>query len=65
MQARCLITASSPRRLVFLMSHSSAEVAIVGAGPAGAHLACRLAAEGREVVLFDPKGAWEKPCGGG
>ena len=43
----------------------TAEVAIIGAGPAGAHLASRLAAEGRDVVLFDPKGAWEKPCGGG
>lgn len=41
------------------------EIAIIGAGPAGAHLASRLAAEGRDVVLFDPKGAWEKPCGGG
>ncbi|MEK6324634.1 MAG: FAD-dependent monooxygenase [Acidobacteriota bacterium] len=41
------------------------EIAIIGAGPAGAHLASRLAAEGCEVVLFDPKGAWEKPCGGG
>jgi flavin-dependent dehydrogenase len=47
------------------MQARSAEVAIIGAGPAGAHLASRLAAEGRDVVLFDPKGAWEKPCGGG
>src|SRR5438874_1067593 len=47
------------------MQVRSAEVAIIGAGPAGAHLASRLAAEGRDVVLFDPKGAWEKPCGGG
>ena len=47
------------------MSEHSTEIAIVGAGPAGAHLASRLSAEGREVVLFDPKGAWEKPCGGG
>ncbi|MGA9768739.1 MAG: NAD(P)/FAD-dependent oxidoreductase [Blastocatellia bacterium] len=47
------------------MTESSAEVAIIGAGPAGAHLASRLADRGREVVLFDPKGAWEKPCGGG
>jgi flavin-dependent dehydrogenase len=47
------------------MQALSAEVAIIGAGPAGAHLASRLAAEGRDVVLFDPKGAWEKPCGGG
>ena len=47
------------------MQTRSAEIAIIGAGPAGAHLASRLAAEGRDVVLFDPKGAWEKPCGGG
>jgi len=47
------------------MPDRSAEIAIVGAGPAGAHLASRLAADGRDVVLFDPKGAWEKPCGGG
>ena len=47
------------------MQNRSAEIAIIGAGPAGAHLASRLAAEGRDVVLFDPKGAWEKPCGGG
>jgi flavin-dependent dehydrogenase len=47
------------------MSDFSTEIAIVGAGPAGAHLASRLAAEGRDVALFDPKGAWEKPCGGG
>jgi geranylgeranyl reductase family protein len=47
------------------MQARSAEIAIIGAGPAGAHLASRLAAEGRDVVLFDPKGAWEKPCGGG
>lgn len=47
------------------MSDRSTEIAIIGAGPAGAHLASRLAAEGRDVALFDPKGAWEKPCGGG
>jgi geranylgeranyl reductase family protein len=47
------------------MPNFSAEIAIIGAGPSGAHLASRLAAAGREVVLFDPKGAWEKPCGGG
>ena len=41
------------------------EIAIIGAGPAGAHLASRLAEAGRDVVLFDAKGAWEKPCGGG
>src|SRR5215471_7708431 len=47
------------------MPDHSSEIAIIGAGPAGAHLASRLAAEGRDVILFDPKGAWEKPCGGG
>ncbi|MBI3653862.1 MAG: NAD(P)/FAD-dependent oxidoreductase [Acidobacteria bacterium] len=43
----------------------SAQIAIIGAGPAGAHLASQLADAGLEVLLFDPKGAWEKPCGGG
>lgn len=47
------------------MRNLSTEIAVVGAGPAGAHLAARLAAKGRDVTLFDPKGAWEKPCGGG
>ena len=47
------------------MSENSTEFAIVGAGPSGAHLATRLAAAGRETLLLDPKGAWEKPCGGG
>ncbi|HEY7855562.1 MAG TPA: FAD-dependent oxidoreductase [Terriglobales bacterium] len=40
-------------------------MAIIGAGPAGAHLAARLAAAGRKVWLFDEKREWEKPCGGG
>ncbi len=40
-------------------------IAIVGGGPAGALAGARLAAEGREVLLFDEKLAWEKPCGGG
>ena len=47
------------------MSECVADVAVIGAGPAGAFLASRLAEAGRDVVLFDPKGAWEKPCGGG
>lgn len=47
------------------MSENSAEIAIIGAGPAGAHLATRLAESGRDSILFDPRGAWEKPCGGG
>jgi geranylgeranyl reductase family protein len=41
------------------------DAAIVGAGPAGAHLATRLARAGASVALFDPKAPWEKPCGGG
>jgi flavin-dependent dehydrogenase len=47
------------------MTEPSTEIAIVGAGPAGAHLAWRIAASGRDCIIFDPKGAWEKPCGGG
>jgi len=39
--------------------------AIVGGGPAGALVAAALARRGREVLLFDEKLAWEKPCGGG
>jgi len=40
-------------------------VAVVGGGPAGAFAAERLASAGLEVLLFDEKLAWEKPCGGG
>lgn len=40
-------------------------IAIVGGGPAGALAAAQLATAGREVLLFDEKLAWEKPCGGG
>jgi len=40
-------------------------IAIVGGGPAGAFVAELLAAAGKEVVLFDERLAWEKPCGGG
>jgi geranylgeranyl reductase family protein len=40
-------------------------IVIVGGGPAGA-LAGELLARGkRDVLLFDEKMAWEKPCGGG
>jgi geranylgeranyl reductase family protein len=41
------------------------KVAIVGAGPAGSHLAHELSRNGIEVLLFDAREAWEKPCGGG
>jgi geranylgeranyl diphosphate/geranylgeranyl-bacteriochlorophyllide a reductase len=40
-------------------------IAIVGGGPAGSFVATELARAGREVLLFDEKLAWEKPCGGG
>src|SRR5262245_56321846 len=40
-------------------------IAIVGAGPAGARLAHQLCKNGIEVLLFDARDAWEKPCGGG
>ncbi|MGQ0702224.1 MAG: NAD(P)/FAD-dependent oxidoreductase [Gemmatimonadales bacterium] len=43
----------------------AAEVGIVGAGPAGAWLAARLAERGVEVLVWDPRSPWEKPCGGG
>jgi flavin-dependent dehydrogenase len=41
------------------------KIAIVGGGPAGSFLAAELARGGLDVVLFDEKMAWEKPCGGG
>ena len=40
-------------------------IAIIGGGPAGALAAAELARSGLEVLLFDDKLAWEKPCGGG
>ena len=43
----------------------TSSIAIVGAGPSGATAAEILARSGFAVTLFDPKGAWEKPCGGG
>jgi flavin-dependent dehydrogenase len=42
-----------------------AEIGVVGAGPAGARAAELLAQAGAEVILWDPKAPWEKPCGGG
>lgn len=44
---------------------SQLPIAIVGGGPAGAMAGTLLAADGRNVLLFDEKLAWEKPCGGG
>ncbi len=43
----------------------SAEIGIVGAGPAGTRAAELLAARGADVVVLDPRAPWEKPCGGG
>jgi flavin-dependent dehydrogenase len=40
-------------------------VAVVGAGPAGALLAFHLARDGASVTLFDASHPREKPCGGG
>jgi geranylgeranyl diphosphate/geranylgeranyl-bacteriochlorophyllide a reductase len=40
-------------------------IAIVGGGPAGAYAAAELGRCGQNVLLFDEKLAWEKPCGGG
>jgi flavin-dependent dehydrogenase len=47
------------------MPDQRTDIAIVGAGVAGARLAWLLARGGFEVTLFDPRPAWEKPCGGG
>ncbi len=41
------------------------DVAIVGAGPAGARAAYVLARRGARVAIFDPSHPREKPCGGG
>ena len=46
-------------------SADAVDVAIVGAGPAGAWAAERLARAGARVALFDPSHPREKPCGGG
>src|SRR5580700_7425733 len=40
-------------------------VAVLGGGPAGSFAGERLAQAGLNVVVFDEKLAWEKPCGGG
>lgn len=41
------------------------KIGIIGGGPAGSLCASRVARNGGNVLLFDPRGAWEKPCGGG
>lgn len=44
---------------------ANTDVAVVGAGPAGAWAAYCLARRGARVTLFDPSHPREKPCGGG
>jgi len=39
-------------------------IGIIGAGPTGATLAAELASKGKNVLLFDHRASWEKPCGG-
>ena len=41
------------------------KIAVVGAGPAGALLAFRLASRGASVTVYDASHPREKPCGGG
>lgn len=41
------------------------KIGIIGAGPAGSLCAAVLSKAGADVLLFDYRGAWEKPCGGG
>jgi len=41
------------------------KIGIIGAGPAGSFCAYKLAKAGFEVLLFDHKAVWDKPCGGG
>ncbi len=40
-------------------------VAVIGGGPGGAHCGRRLAEAGFAVTVFEPRAAYEKPCGGG
>jgi len=40
-------------------------IGIIGAGPGGSQCAETLSKAGADVLLLDPRGAWEKPCGGG
>ena len=46
------------------MNHNT-PIAIIGGGPAGALAGAVMSAGGKQVLLFDEKLAWEKPCGGG
>jgi len=50
---------------MYHVATSRPDIAIVGAGPAGARAAYVLARAGARVTLFDPSHPREKPCGGG
>jgi len=47
------------------MGQKAMRIGIVGAGPTGCHLAHRLGGLGHQILLFDPRAPYEKPCGGG
>ncbi len=47
-----------------MTDHERVELAVVGGGPAGAVLAARLAAAGREVVVLERAPAWRWRAGG-
>jgi flavin-dependent dehydrogenase len=38
-------------------------IGIIGGGPGGSLCAALLGQAGAEVLLFDYRGVWEKPCG--
>lgn len=48
-----------------VMTNRDAEIGVLGAGPAGARAAELLAEAGADVLLWDARAPWEKPCGGG
>src|SRR5258708_36893827 len=54
-----------PRHFFVLGALTLKRIPFSGVDPAGALVAAELARSGREVLLFDEKLAWEKPCGGG
>jgi len=41
------------------------KIAVIGGGPAGAVCAERLARRDREVVVYEGRPGWDKPCAGG
>ena len=46
--------------------NENSQIAIIGAGPSGAHLARKLSESGFSgITLLDPSAPWSKPCAGG